>query len=233
MIKFDTFKKICRSRNFDYAIIQEIGKNDIISVDNIYISQKSKRVYFNNEDGKAVLNPIFRLTDIELISRETTKSENDYIFLMFLKDDRIYRIKIFMREGYTPFIRNEKCAENNKIIAEEIPKFLDTIKGKTIEICRTDHSEIFSIYDLNSDCELHTTSEKHIINDFDYEMMMLCNMPCIKMYESGDSREYSTILYVSLITANQVSYDNGVLKKADNIIISANNGSYCLNVLNG
>lgn len=87
------------------------------------------------------------------------------------------------------------------------------------------------MYDENTDGELYVGTEKRIITDFDYEMLWLCNTPCIKMYKYGDSREYLTILYASLITANQVSYDNGVLKKADNIIISADNGEYYLSVL--
>lgn len=132
MVRINTFKKICRSRNFDYAIIQEIGKNDIISVDNIYISEKSKRVYFNDENNKAVVTPVFRLCDIELISREKTESEDEYIFLMFLKDDRIYRIKFFMKEGYTPFVRDEKCIENNKAVAEGINRYFDMIKTRPL-----------------------------------------------------------------------------------------------------
>lgn len=143
MVRFSTFKKICRSRNFDYALIQEVGKNDIISVDNIYISKKSKRVYFNNEDGKAVVDPVFRLWDIEFISREKTKSEDDYIFLIFLKDDRIYRIKIVMKKGYTPFVRDDDCVMNNQAVSETIVKYLDMLRGKTVEIVRTDANEIF------------------------------------------------------------------------------------------
>lgn len=221
------FIRVCNSNKIKSARIFDNVSNDFWDVDKIVFSRKTKRFFFDDKDGKNQIEPIIGTKDIAEIVRVGTDDDNQYIFIMRLKDNREYTICFEMKYGYTPFLLRQEEIDNIKAVREAIPQHLDPLKGQRVKICKTQNSPIYGVCndagDLTSMC-----TERFVINDFDYTIDMVSGFPLIKLLDRNHEDCYSTAFAVRLIDGTKYNIDNGEYNTGDSVIISADSGNYFL-----
>ena len=221
MMRKSTFIKLLHSGKIDNATVEELGTDRIIHCESLFVSRRGT-VYFNDENRKALLS--FKMRNVVIISRmdNETAKKNEYIFLIELKNCTAYKIRIFMQEGYTPFLTNKNDIENFKSVYEAVPTKLDNLKGKAVKAVQTSDSEMFNSYVPEADSEYQSITGTYFIEEFDYSVEMRENVPVIKFYDRKNLNISCTALKVSMIT----------LTSSNTVIISADNCDYYLRECN-
>lgn len=216
MMRKNTLIKLSHSGKIDHITVEEIGTDRVIHCASLYVSKRGI-VYFNDENRKALLS--FSIGNVVIISRmdDEPVKDNEYIFLFELKDCTAYKVRIFMQEGYTPYLTNKNDIANFKAVYEAIPKKLDKLKGKTVRVKQTSDSEMFNSYIAENDNEAQSITGLFFIEKFDYTVEMRENVPVVKFYDSKNLNISCTALKVAMIT-----------KSDDTIIISADNCDFYL-----
>lgn len=217
MMRKNTLIKLSHSGKIDHITVEELGTDRVIHCASLYVSKRGI-VYFNDENRKALLS--FGIGNVVIISRMDNEAvkDNEYIFLFELKDCTAYKIRIFMQEGYTPFLTNKNDIANFKAVYEAIPKKLDELKGKAVRVKQTSDSEMFNSYIAESDNEAQSITGLFFIERFDYTVEMRENVPVVKFFDSQNLNISCTALKVAMIT--KISDDT--------IIISADNCDFYL-----
>lgn len=217
MMRKNTLIKLSHSGKIDHITVEELGTDRVIHCASLYVSKRGI-VYFNDENRKALLS--FGIGNVVIISRMDNEpvKDNEYIFLFELKDCTAYKIRIFMQEGYTPFLTNKNDIANFKAVYDAIPKKLDELKGKTVKVEQTSDSEMFNSYIAESDNEAQSITGLFFIEKFDYTVDMRENVPIVKIFDSKNLNISCTALKVAMIT--KISDDT--------IIISADNCDFYL-----
>lgn len=212
-----TLIKLSHSGKIDHITVEELGTDRVIHCASLFVSKRGI-VYFNDENRKALLS--FSIGNVVIISRMDNEpvKDNEYIFLFELKDCTAYKIRIFMQEGYTPFLTNKNDIANFKAVYEAIPKKLDELKGKAVRVKQTSDSEMFNSYIAESDNEAQSITGLFFIERFDYTVDMRENVPIVKIFDSKNLNISCTALKVAMIT--KISDDT--------IIISADNCDFYL-----
>lgn len=212
-----TLIKLSHSGKIDHITVEELGTDRVIHCASLFVSKRGI-VYFNDENRKALLS--FSIGNVVIISRMDNEpvKDNEYIFLFELKDCTAYKIRIFMQEGYTPFLTNKNDIANFKAVYEAIPKKLDELKGKAVRVKQTSDSEMFNSYIAESDNEAQSITGLFFIERFDYTVEMWENVPIVKIFDSKNLNISCTALKVAMIT--KISDDT--------IIISADNCDFYL-----
>lgn len=218
MMKKSTLIRLGYSGKIDHVTVEEIGTDRVIHCASLFVSKKGI-VYFNDENRKALLS--FKMNDVIIISRTNQKpvKDNEYIFLFELKDCTAYKVKIFMQEGYTPFVFSKNDIDNFKAVYDAIPNKLDYLKGKSVIVQQTISTEEFNIYAPENDSESEETAAAFVINNFDYTVEMIECVPVIKIYDADNENVSCKILKVSMIARSSLT---------DTVIIDADNGCYYL-----
>lgn len=218
MMRKSTFIKLVHSGKIDKITVEELGTDRIIHCKSLFVSKKGM-VYFNDENRKALL--AFGIGHIVTISRMDNEpsKQNEYVFLIELKDDTAYKLSIFMQDGYTPYLTNKNEIANFKAVFEAVPALLDRLKGKSVKVNQTFDSEIFNNYVPEEDGECQSITGRFFIDDFDYSVEMRESVPVIKFFDRKNLNIGCTALKVFMITKT----------KNDTIIISAENSDFYLN----
>lgn len=208
----NTLIKLSHSGKIDHITVEELGTDRVIHCASLYVSKRGI-VYFNDENRKALLS--FGIGNVVIISRMDNEpvKDNEYIFLFELKDCTAYKIRIFMQEGYTPFLTNKNDIANFKAVYEAIPKKLDELKGKAVRVKQTSDSEMFNSYIAESDNEAQSITGLFFIERFDYTVEMRENVPIVKIFDGKNLNISCTALKVAMIT--KIS-DNTIIISADN-----------------
>lgn len=217
MMRKNTLIKLSHSGKIDHITVEELGTDRVIHCASLFVSKRGI-VYFNDENRKALLS--FSIGNVVIISRmdDEPVKDNEYIFLFELKDCTAYKIRIFMQEGYTPFLTNKNDIANFKAVYDAIPKKLDKLKGKAVRVKQTSDSEMFNSYIAESDNEAQSITGLFFIERFDYTVEMRENVPVVKFFDSQNLNISCTALKVAMIT--KISDDT--------IIISADNCDFYL-----
>lgn len=217
MMRKSTLIKLSHSGKIDHITVEELGTDRVIHCASLFVSKRGI-VYFNDENRKALLS--FSIGNVVIISRMDNEpvKDNEYIFLFELKDCTAYKIRIFMQEGYTPFLTNKNDIANFKAVYEAIPKKLDELKGKAVRVKQTSDSEMFNSYIAESDNEAQSITGLFFIEKFDYTVEMRENVPIVKIFDGKNLNISCTALKVAMIT--KISDDT--------IIISADNCDFYL-----
>lgn len=212
MMRKNTLIKLSHSGKIDHITVEELGTDRVIHCASLYVSKRGI-VYFNDENRKALLS--FGIGNVVIISRMDNEpvKDNEYIFLFELKDCTAYKIRIFMQEGYTPFLTNKNDIANFKAVYEAIPKKLDELKGKAVRVKQTSDSEMFNSYIAESDNEAQSITGLFFIERFDYTVEMRENVPIVKIFDGKNLNISCTALKVAMIT--KIS-DNTIIISADN-----------------
>lgn len=212
-----TLIKLSHSGKIDHITVEELGTDRVIHCASLYVSKRGI-VYFNDENRKALLS--FSIGNVIIISRmdDEPVKDNEYIFLFELKDCTAYKIRIFMQEGYTPFLTNKNDIANFKAVYEAIPKKLDELKGKAVRVKQTSDSEMFNSYVPENDGEAQSITGLFFIEKFDYTVEMRENVPIVKIFDGKNLNISCTALKVAMITK----------APDDTIIISADNCDFYL-----
>lgn len=212
-----TLIKLSHSGKIDHITVEELGTDRVIHCASLFVSKRGI-VYFNDENRKALLS--FSIGNVVIISRmdDEPVKDNEYIFLFELKDCTAYKIRIFMQEGYTPFLTNKNDIANFKAVYEAIPKKLDELKGKAVRVKQTSDSEMFNSYIAESDNEAQSITGLFFIERFDYTVEMWENVPVVKFFDSQNLNISCTALKIAMITK----------ASDDTIIISADNCDFYL-----
>lgn len=213
----NTLIKLSHSGKIDHITVEELGTDRVIHCASLYVSKRGI-VYFNDENRKALLS--FGIGNVVIISRMDNEpvKDNEYIFLFELKDCTAYKIRIFMQEGYTPFLTNKNDIANFKAVYEAIPKKLDELKGKAVRVKQTSDSEMFNSYIAESDNEAQSITGLFFIERFDYTVEMRENVPIVKIFDGKNLNISCTALKIAMITK----------APDDTIIISADNCDFYL-----
>ena len=217
MMRKSTLIKLSHSGKIDHITVEELGTDRVIHCASLFVSKRGI-VYFNDENRKALLS--FSIGNVVIISRMDNEpvKDNEYIFLFELKDCTAYKIRIFMQEGYTPFLTNKNDIANFKAVYEAIPKKLDELKGKAVRVKQTSDSEMFNSYIAESDNEAQSITGLFFIERFDYTVEMWENVPVVKFFDSQNLNISCTALKIAMITK----------ASDDTIIISADNCDFYL-----
>ena len=217
MMRKNTLIKLSHSGKIDHITVEELGTDRVIHCASLFVSKRGI-VYFNDENRKALLS--FSIGNVVIISRMDNEpvKDNEYIFLFELKDCTAYKIRIFMQEGYTPFLTNKNDIANFKAVYEAIPKKLDELKGKAVRVKQTSDSEMFNSYIAESDNEAQSITGLFFIERFDYTVEMWENVPVVKFFDSQNLNISCTALKIAMITK----------APDDTIIISADNCDFYL-----
>lgn len=212
MMRKSTLIKLSHSGKIDHVTVEEIGTDRVIHCASLYVSKRGI-VYFNDENRKALLS--FSIGNVVIISRMDNEpvKDNEYIFLFELKDCTAYKVRIFMQEGYTPYLTNKNDIANFKAVYEAMPKKLDELKGKTVRVKQTSNSEMFNSYIAESDSEAQSITGLFFIEKFDYTVDMRENVPVVKFYDGKNLSISCTALKVAMITKTS---DNTIIISADN-----------------
>lgn len=212
-----TLIKLSHSGKIDHITVEELGTDRVIHCASLFVSKRSI-VYFNDENRKALLS--FGIGNVVIISRMDNEpvKDNEYIFLFELKDCTAYKVRIFMQEGYTPYLTNKNDIANFKAVYDAIPKKLDELKGKTVRVKQTSDSEMFNSYIAENDSEAQSITGLFFIEKFDYTVEMWENVPVVKFYDGKNINISCTALKVAMITK----------APDDTIIISADNCDFYL-----
>ena len=212
MMRKNTLIKLSHSGKIDHVTVEEIGTDRVIHCASLFVSKRGM-VYFNDENRKALLS--FGIGNVVIISRMDNEpvKDNEYIFLFELKDCTAYKVRIFMQEGYTPYLTNKNDIANFKAVYEAIPKKLDELKGKAVRVKQTSDSEMFNSYIAESDNEAQSITGLFFIERFDYTVEMWENVPVVKFFDSQNLNISCTALKVAMIT--KIS-DNTIIISADN-----------------
>ena len=212
-----TLIKLSHSGKIDHITVEELGTDRVIHCASLFVSKRGI-VYFNDENRKALLS--FSIGNVVIISRMDNEpvKDNEYIFLFELKDCTAYKIRIFMQEGYTPFLTNKNDIANFKAVYEAIPKKLDELKGKAVRVKQTSDSEMFNSYVPENDGEAQSITGLFFIEKFDYTVEMRENVPIVKIFDGKNLNISCTALKVAMITK----------APDDTIIISADNCDFYL-----
>lgn len=208
----NTLIKLSHSGKIDHITVEELGTDRVIHCASLFVSKRGI-VYFNDENRKALLS--FSIGNVVIISRMDNEpvKDNEYIFLFELKDCTAYKIRIFMQEGYTPFLTNKNDIANFKAVYKAIPKKLDELKGKAVRVKQTSDSEMFNSYIAESDNEAQSITGLFFIERFDYTVEMWENVPIVKIFDSKNLNISCTALKVAMITR---APDNTIIISADN-----------------
>lgn len=217
MMRKSTLIKLSHSGKIDHITVEELGTDRVIHCASLFVSKRSI-VYFNDENRKALLS--FGIGNVVIISRMDNEpvKDNEYIFLFELKDCTAYKVRIFMQEGYTPYLTNKNDIANFKAVYDAIPKKLDELKGKTVRVKQTSDSEMFNSYIAENDSEAQSITGLFFIEKFDYTVEMWENVPVVKFYDGKNINISCTALKVAMITK----------APDDTIIISADNCDFYL-----
>ena len=217
MMRKSTLIKLSHSGKIDHITVEELGTDRVIHCASLFVSKRGI-VYFNDENRKALLS--FSIGNVVIISRMDNEpvKDNEYIFLFELKDCTAYKIRIFMQEGYTPFLTNKNDIANFKAVYEAIPKKLDELKGKAVRVKQTSDSEMFNSYVPENDGEAQSITGLFFIEKFDYTVEMRENVPIVKIFDGKNLNISCTALKVAMITK----------APDDTIIISADNCDFYL-----
>ena len=218
MMRKNTLIKLSHSGKIDHVTVEEIGTDRIIHCANLFVSKRGM-IYFNDENRNSLLS--FGIGNVVIISRMDSEpvKDNEYIFLFELKDCTAYKVRIFMQEGYTPFITNQNEMDNFKAVYKVIPKKLDELNGKSVIVVQTTETEQFNKYIPESDSESEEMSASFIIDNFRYTFEMNECVPVIKIYDADNEGIFCKILKVSMIAKSSLK---------DTVIINADNGCYYL-----
>ena len=218
MMRKSTLIRLAHSRKIDRINIEEIGTDRVIHCAGLYVSKRGI-VYFNDENRKALLS--FKMSDVVIISRMDIEpvKDNEYIFIFELKDCTAYKVRIFMQEGYTPFVFSKNDIDNFKAVYDAIPKKLDDLRGKSVIVQQTIGTEQFNIYAPRNDSESEEVAISFVINNFDYTVEMIECVPVIRIYDTDNKDISCKILKISMIAKSSLT---------DIVIIDADNGCYYL-----
>lgn len=221
MMRKNTLIRLAHSGKIDHLTIEEMGTNTVIRCESIFVSKKGK-VYFNDKERQALLS--FKMNNILIISRTNDKpvKDNEYIFLFELKDCTAYKIRIFMQEGYTPFVFSRNDIDNFKAVYDAVPKKLDDLRGKSVIVQQTIGTEQFNRYIPENDSESEEMATSFVINNLDYNVEMIDYVPVIRIYDADNENVSCKILRVSsIVKALSINV----------VIIDADSGCYYLKEL--
>lgn len=205
----------------------DVANKDIFDVEKIVFSHKTKRFYFDDKDGKNQIEPVIHTKDIIGIVRVGTDDDNKYIFIIRLKDGREYSVELKMEDSFTPFLLKQGEADNLKAVWEAIPRYLDPLKGKRVEVCKTQYSPIFSVCDDRGDI-INVCTGHFVFEEFDYTIEMISGFPSINIFEKNNEAFYNTAFGVRLIDSTKYNIDNGEYSTEDSVIIGSDSGDYFL-----
>lgn len=221
------FIKICKSGRLKSARIFDTVDSNFWDIKKIVFLNKNKAFYFDDADGRNQITPLVHTKDIAEIVRVGTDDDNQYIFIIRLKDNREYSILLEMGDGYTPFLLTPEDVDNTKAVWEAIPQYLDPFKGQRVQICKTQYSSVFSVCNDMGDITDMCT-ERFVIEDFDYTVEMVSGFPLVKLLDKNNEDFYSTAFGVRLIDGTKYNVDNGGCSLEDSVIISADANNYFL-----
>lgn len=220
------FIRVCNSSKVKSARIFDNASKDFWDIKKMFFNKKTKSFYFNNADGVNQIEPVINTRDIFRIERVGT-DDNEYLFIMQLKDGREYSIFLEMEVGYTPFLLKQEEVDNIKTVREAIPQYLDDLKGKQVGVYKTQYSQIFSVLDDDGDIT-SLCIERYVIKNFDYIVDVVSGFPLIKLIDKDNEDYQSTAFGVRLIDSTKYNIENGECSIEDRVIISADSGNYFL-----
>ena len=220
-MKKSTLIRLGNSGKIDHVTVEEIGTDRVIHCASLFVSKKGI-VYFNDENRKALLS--FKMNDVIIISRTNYKpvKDNEYIFLFELKGHITYKVRIFMQEGYTPYLTNKEDIEKFKAVYETIPQKLDNFKGKSVTVTQTIETEQFNNSSYVRCGENQELAVSFVINNLGYNVEMIDHVPVIKIFDADNKDITCKILKVSII----VEIPSGKF-----VIIGSENAQYYLQVV--
>lgn len=212
MMRKNTLIKLSHSGKIDHVTVEEIGTDRVIHCASLFVSKRGM-IYFNDENRKALLS--FGIGNVVIISRMDNEpvKDNEYIFLFELKVCTAYKVRIFMQEGYTPYLTNKNDIANFKAVYEAIPKKLDELKGKAVKVEQTSDSEMFNSYVPENDGEAQSITGRFFIDEFEYAVEMSENVPVIKFYDRKNLNISCTALKVFMVAKTS---NNTIIISADN-----------------
>ena len=208
MVKFGTFRKALKH-------IRKINMTDI-QADNSFTFEKAtfdpqKREYiFWNVDGNQGVDFVISQRGISLITREATDDpDNEYVFLMNMKNGKQYGITFFMEDGYSFFVSDEHERENIEAVLTAIPKYLCDFKGKRVKVMKSTNHEAFSTWNDSNDSEDYVVTQTFFIDNFDYEIKTVSGLAVVNFIDKC-SDVSAKALDVKFICGNE-NDKNGVI----------------------
>lgn len=220
-MEISTLIKLAHSGKIDHLTVEEIGTDKVIHCVSLYVSRKGN-IYFNDEEGQALLS--FKMSDVVIISRMDIEpvKDNEYIFIFKLKDCTAYKVRIFMQEGYTPFVFSKNDIDNFKAVYDAIPKKLDDLRGKSVIVQQTIGTEQFNIYAPRNDSESEELATSFKINKLDYSVEMIDRVPVLKIIDTDNKDILCKMLKVSIIVD---------MPSIKSVVIGSENAQYYLQMI--
>lgn len=224
-MRIRTFIKVINSGRIRSARIFDDESKDFWDVDKIIFSRKNKRFYFNDTEGKNQIEPIISTKDIcEIVRAES--DDDQYVFIIRLKDDKEYSVLFEMEDGYTPFLLKQQEIDNIIAVQEAIPQYLDRFKGQRVQICKAQYSPVYTVTDGAAETSMCT--ERCVIDNFDYTLETVSGFPLVKLLDKNNENFYNIAFGVRLIDGMNYDVDKGDYTRDESIIISADNGEFYL-----
>lgn len=103
MIKFRTFRRALKHTT--KINVTDIQADNSFSFEKASFDPKTKEYVFWNVDGIDGVDFVIRQHDISLITRKNTNDpDNEFVFLINMKNGKQYGMTFFMKDGYSFFI---------------------------------------------------------------------------------------------------------------------------------
>lgn len=208
MIRFRTFRKALK--NIKKINITDIQKDNSFTFEKATFDPQKREYIFWDVDGNQGIDFVISQRGISLITREATDDpDNEYVFLMNMKNGKQYGITFFMEDGYSFFVSDEHEKENVSAVLTAIPKYLCDFKGKRVKVMKTTAHEAFSVWNDSNDNEDYVVTQTFLVDNFDYEIEVRSGLPVIDFIDKR-SDVSARAIDVKFICGNE-NDKNGVI----------------------
>lgn len=221
MVRFKTFRKALK--HIKKINITDILADNSFSIERAFFNSKTKEYTFLNVDGNEGVDFLFHQYAISSIMRENTDDpDNEYIFLVNMRDGRQYGMTFFMEDGYSFFATSEYEKKNIEEVIKSIPKYLCDFKGKQVKIMKSTNHEAFTVWNDNADTEDSVVTETFFIDDFDYEVKLWSGLPIINFIDNRSDVSAKAL---------DVQFICGDANDKDGVIVGVSDGEYILKAI--
>lgn len=208
MVKFRTFRKALK--HVKKINITDIQADNSFTFEKAIFNSRTKSYEFLDVDRNQGIDFVISQRGISLITREPTDDpDNEYVFLINMKDGKQYGVTFFMKDGYSFFVSDEHEKENVSAVLTAIPKYLCDFKGKRVKVMKTTNHEAFSVWNDSNDNENYVVTETFFVDDFDYEIEVRSGLPVIDFIDKR-SNVSARAIDVKFICGNE-NDKNGVI----------------------
>lgn len=207
MVKFKTFRMALK--HIKKINITDIQADNSFTFEKAIFNYRTREYEFLDVDGNQGIDFVLSQHGISLITREPTDDDNEFVFLINMKNGKQYGITFFMKDGYSFFVSDEHEKENISAVLTSIPKYLCGLKNKQVKIMKSTRHEAFDVWNDNSDNEDYVVTESFLIDDFDYEIEVRSGLPVIDFIDKRSDVSAKAI-DVKFICGNE-NNKNGVI----------------------